>query len=381
MSIPLFDANLTRTAATGLYAEPDFRFLNRSSRKPFARVRTEFQSYYNRYPRGDNQTDVRRRFRSERNRTHRGAALELFVHELLVRLGADVTIHPFVEGFGRRPDFLANWDGIACHVEVTYESGASAHSETLELLTNQVYDAIDSQIRPTKNYLAVQVTGAVSRLPARSVFVTPIRKWLEAIEIVPGNAPPVLALPLAGGSLRVELLPTTSRDAKSSSFRPIGAIIGEARFVDDVSPVAEAIRTKGKGYPDTLPYVVVVGSRWTVDDDDLREALFGRVAYVIGKDSAGEFEARPQPTWDGVWGSPAFPRRRRISAVLHIPGFVAWSALSRPGLIVHNPWAERPLQDSPFDSLRRISAESGQLREISGKSLRELFSMPQGWPE
>ena len=60
-------------------------------------------SWYQRYP--DASAELRTRIRSPKE--HESASFELYLHELLVRLGYSLAVHPETES-GKRPEFFAH---------------------------------------------------------------------------------------------------------------------------------------------------------------------------------------------------------------------------------------------------------------------------------
>ena len=67
-------------------------------------ARDELERWYARFP--DRDGDLRSRFRG-RDSSHDGAFFELFLRELLSRLGFSVEVHPTLKK-GSRPDFLVS---------------------------------------------------------------------------------------------------------------------------------------------------------------------------------------------------------------------------------------------------------------------------------
>ena len=89
------------------YAEPDYEYLDRSARIEAISIRETMEEWLARYPEPD-RPDLVARFRSPDEVQHRGAAFELYLHELLSRLGYELTIHPPTPSKkDTRPDFLA----------------------------------------------------------------------------------------------------------------------------------------------------------------------------------------------------------------------------------------------------------------------------------
>ena len=112
----LFDDFVRTDDSISTDGERLYPFLNRSAWLICDRARTLCEEWFSRYPE-DHRRDMRRRFTSSRDEDHRGAYFELLLHEILVRLGATVTVHPKLAATSKRPDFLVELDGARFYLE------------------------------------------------------------------------------------------------------------------------------------------------------------------------------------------------------------------------------------------------------------------------
>ena len=121
------------------YAESKFAYLNRTGRPEAGRVRQIVEEWFSRYPL-HHRAELRSRFRSPNNHNHLAAFFELSLHELLVRLGHVVEIHPQSSGvIAKRPDFLVTSGGgdrfyieaVLATDETVQEAAAQARLATL----------------------------------------------------------------------------------------------------------------------------------------------------------------------------------------------------------------------------------------------------------
>lgn len=140
----LFDEVDRHDKGPARYAEPQFPYLNRSARVMFSRTRQVLEAWFSRYP-VSGQADLRPRFRSRNDAQHRAAFFELFLHELLLRLDHDVTIHPSPsQASTRRPDFLAESPSGGCfYMEAVVATDESEEDGAARARMNVVYDALD----------------------------------------------------------------------------------------------------------------------------------------------------------------------------------------------------------------------------------------------
>lgn len=75
----LFDEISRNYLAPARYGEPDFDYYNRSSNEPICRIRDVLEDWFSRYPPSE-QSELRRRFRSNDERHHSSAFFELWLH-------------------------------------------------------------------------------------------------------------------------------------------------------------------------------------------------------------------------------------------------------------------------------------------------------------
>src|SRR5882724_3242180 len=115
----LFDIGTRTEMRFKGHSEPEFAYLNQSARPSVCELRAMLEEWFQHFPR-TSQTDLRSRFRDFSNNQHSGAFFELYVHELLTRLGYTVIAHPVLADVSTHPDFLArNASGAEFYVEVT----------------------------------------------------------------------------------------------------------------------------------------------------------------------------------------------------------------------------------------------------------------------
>jgi hypothetical protein len=85
--------------------ESNYEFLQRVDDPAFANVRAVFNEWFARFAERQEASavnDLRRRFQAKGDEQLYGAFWELYLHETLLRLGFDVTVHPESER-GRNP--------------------------------------------------------------------------------------------------------------------------------------------------------------------------------------------------------------------------------------------------------------------------------------
>jgi len=147
------------------YAQPDFNYLNASARPGVHAIRHAIEDWFLHYP-NDDRGELRARLRSEDNYQHRSAFFELFLHELLFRLGCDVEVHPQIVGTQRRPDFhVESPMGHACYLEAILASDETREESAANARMNQVYDALN-RLNSPDFYIGMNLGGAPATPPS-----------------------------------------------------------------------------------------------------------------------------------------------------------------------------------------------------------------------
>ena len=383
----LFDDDLSRTNTTHKRKrEPSFSFLNRSARPEFGRIRALIESWYEHFPAAA-RDDVRGRFRRPDEAAHAGALFELFVHELLIRLGARVEVHPNVSGTTTRPDFRADFEGSPVYVEAV-TSNPPTRLSAPDPLEDEVLDAIDDLDSPNY-FISVETSGKLLTAPPHALVVRPFAELMakhdpDEVQRLVGardfQAMPSREVGHEAWRLRGTLLPKSPTKRGDGSTRTIGAGPSRVGWVDSSTPVKDAlIKKAGKyGEPDA-PYVVAINAHDIDGQIDEMDALFGKEQFIFRTDQPDEppeFSRQP----DGVWirGGPG-PRYTRLAAVLLFRDVAPWSLSGAYGYLYLNPFtSERP----PEKMLRlpHAAVRDGAMQWFEGEDIGHLFGLPEDWP-
>lgn len=265
----LFDQIERQGTGPRLYAQPDFDYLNKSARPGVAVVRQTLEDWFSRYPVA-HRPELRAQFRSD-NHQHRSAHFELVLHELLLRLGVDVEVHPAVPGTNRRPDFLVNSpSGARCYLEAILATNQTREEAAAEARKNQVYDAIN-QLNSPDFFIGIDPIGSPETPPSGQhirAFLTERLAGLNRIEILAlleqQNVPGFEGLPhwrYEHDGWTIDFFPLPKSDALTgqASVRPIGLEFGAFQLLQTKETIRNAVQRKAGRYGElALPYIVAV---------------------------------------------------------------------------------------------------------------------------
>lgn len=390
----LFDEIERRDEGPARHAEPQFAYLNRSARAMFSRTRQVLETWFSRYPVSE-QADLRARFRSKNDPQHLSAFFELFLHQLVLRLGCSVTIHPSPgESTTRRPDFLAESpSGSRFYIEAVVVTGESEKDAAATARMNAVYDALDRLDSPNF-FIGMELRGGPKTPPRAGAMRSFLRERLapldpdqitQLVQSAGFHALPRWRFEHMGWEIDFFPIPKSPRARGKPGVRPIGMRMGEALWSDPSAAIRNAIVGKAGQYGDLdLPYAIAVNALEAgVDRIDIMEALFGREKFTVKLTPSGPSEPEMTRELDGVWTSPSGPRYTRVSAVLLAGPVLPWNVPRARICLYHNPWARRPYT-SELTRLPRAIAQPTRDHHMQwqdGESLATIFGLDPEWPE
>ena len=388
----LFDEISRTDLGPAGYAESDYSFLNRTARSEFAQVRDVLETWFTKYPLVE-QVDLSARFRSNINHQHQAAFFELFLHELLLRLDCQITIHPTIAGTSKVPDFLAN-PRIASrfYVEATVATNKSTTQNAAEARENAAYDALNKLIESPNFFLALSLRGAPNTPPPIKRFAQELNRELarldpdEVTRIY--NELGVDGLPQwhfehDGWKVKIRASPKKPEARGKPDVRPIGTLSTGFHMLDHRAAIKDSIVNKAAKYGSLdMPFVIAISASEPVDTTDIMEALFGKeqVSFLISENGKPLSEPQMTKRPDGAWFGLNGPQYTRVSAVLLVTQLSPWN-LPRTNLcLYHNPWAQKKF-DSVLTRLAQAIPENNQMKWINGDTADKIFKLPKTWPE
>jgi hypothetical protein len=298
------------------------------------------------------------------------------LHELLFRLGCEVTVHPTVDGTSSKPDFIARFaEGKEVVVEAVLATDISHQERKRTARLNALYDEINRKVVSPNFFLGF---GQISN-PDAVPSPRKLRKFIQ--RVISDIDPDVVSVAVRTGyplpkwtyqdengfEVEISAIPKTTDTRGNSSHRAIGAFPVEVRFGGSSPALKKAIKSKATKYGALeRPFVVAVNatSKWGTNRDDVVEALFGGT----GMDD----NAYP------VWNGPTGPQNRRISAVC-VTTVWPWNVNCADLCLYHNPCAKLPCSDLRWRIPQAISTGCG-IDWLEGSRSAELFQLPNDWP-
>lgn len=389
--LTLFDDVIRNNFGPAEYAEPIFTFLNRTARVEFDRIRQELEKWFSHYSTSE-QAELRAHFRSSIDSQHQAAFFELFLHELLIKMGCKITVHPVIPTVETKPDFLVeapNEDPF--YVEATIATNQSKEDASANARVNVVYDVLNRVVDSPNFFLWLKVRGAPETPPPAKKLGLFINRRLakldlDEIERLRDNkefdAIPRWNFNHDGWKIEIEPIPKSLKTRGKPGIRPIGAKSTGFQRMDSAKPIKDSIVDKAGRYGELgLPYIIAVNILEHSDETDIMNALFGTERYVIDwVENEPKSPSRMSRARDGIWIGPNGHSNTRVSAVLLANQLSYWT-ISKVNLrLYHNPWAQQPYH-SILNHLPQSVPIEGQMKHVEGKSSGEILNLSSTWPE
>ena len=364
-------------------SESMFRDINHYDWPGATDIRNTLESWFENYPL-QHRTDLRERFRSDDDQNHEGAFFELFLYELLTRLGFSLEVHPEIAGSRARPDFLASRDHRRFYLEATV-SGQRSGPFTRNRYEEDVIDKLNT-LTHSKFGITVHMEGTLSRTLSRKIVIRPFKELLDShdpydvqreIDKHGSNAAPSRKVQCGKWNLEGWLRPILPIDPTRQPTRRfvIGHHLG--RFTDCATPVRSTIRAKVRKYRKLdEPFVLAVKTRgmfYNARQHDL-EVLFGNEQLIYSKDN---LDATPRLGREpyGVW---SLGRASQMDAFLCVQKVDMWNICNASACLYLNPKNTHTVFPDALFRLPHAKAIDGEVERFKGENIAQLVGVGLG---
>ncbi len=368
----LFDDYKRSDADVSRYDETDFEFWNRSAWQVAHDTRQRLEDWFSRYP-VESASKLCSDFRKPKktNALH-GAYFELFLHELLLRLGCEVTVNPTIKAGNRTltPDFLVEYEGRKCYIEATqidYRDDSNKNEDKfMQDLNEFSVLGLYAHLSPEGELNQTLSKRQVERVISFARSLTPVD--FEKSHGIYGYGPSIkVKSPDRKWKCTINFGPWQL----SSGEKPDRWVIGRGRsYMVDTEGIADKcidkIIEKTKRYRHEVDAPLVV-ALW-----DYR-GLFGgfnreydnRILFGHGQ------------TNGGVWLNNKRSRYPELAGVWMFRGLVIQSTDYFTAYLYHNPYKDSPLPEALKSLGYARYDDEGIYRWIDGRRLGELLMTEQ----
>ena len=359
-SLQLFEKFVRTDHRPAYRSEPDYEFMNRSAWPACENIRKALERWFAGYP-ASHMRYLRARFR-KRDHNHAAAYFELYLHQVLSRLGLSPEVHPDPEMGKGRPDFaIAGAKGSKYYLEANVVLKPRWDSD--DPLENELLNAIDAAAgpHPTPIGVAVDTEGTLQRSHQRDPLQREVREWLDSIDPIrlsrtDFSCNPRLCIQRDDWVAELVAFPLSRSSRRLIQMGPT-----KAGFSDAGPSLADNLKRKAKKYGTLdggLILVINTNDVFTSGQDE-HEALLG--------------------TRDGIWRRDSAARHQRLHGVLFFRGLLPSNMHSVVSHLYVNPNTQSDIPEELL-KLNSMWQRNGKWHLKKGMSLGEILELPEDWP-
>ncbi len=363
-----------------------FEFLTRCYRPECESIRNLWENWFRHYPDSEKK-ELKARLASDKINYY-SAFWELYLYELLRRLGYSIQVHPTLPTIETtQPDFLATSPtGEEVIIEAVAVSEQSGEDPATTNRRETVLDTIDRLDHPYF-YVLLNEKGSPTASPSGRKIRASLKRWLDSLDyntchtLLESNRftdLPTQAFNENGWILEFQAFPKPKNQLGKPNERLIHLHMPEVHWIDSRTPIRDAIRRKASKYGDIQrPYLVAVNAMGHfVDEIAIFEALFGTEVMIFGAEP--EVKSRMARRPDGAWTSEQGERNTRISGVLIGQSVFPNNVADTSVVLYHNPWAKREYIGL-LSSLKQFVPSEGGMKKVDGMLPRSIFGLDENW--
>lgn len=343
----VFDSFNRSDLSFASYGEGNFSFLNRTNRPEFVAAREMIEDWFSRYP-VSQQAELASRFRDKNTpESFDSAFFELFLHELFIKGGCGVEIHPLATGSAKRPDFLITTPSQRrLYVEAIVASGVSRDEKATQSRMDTLHNALNQVVNPDFFiYVRHDNFDPATPIPVSRVKRA-VQRWIDGLDYETAmtfsksesiDDLPRYVVEHDGMAAEIVAIPK-KREARGLPDVPaVGGSSGSLFWVHTHEDIRSAVRKKRASRYDLggLPYVVAVRCQDAFTrPSDVERALYGQ------RSSDAEPDLTQLATADieeGVWAGRGGAINTSISAVLTVQLLFPWSVPDTKVCLDQNP--------------------------------------------
>lgn len=373
----LFDSDIIREDRLTFYSESVYHHLNIGDRIEEKEVRAKLEHWFSNYPISE-QDEFVKRFKTNHNIQLHSAFFELVMHEVLLRLGYKVTIHPKLDDKTSRPDFLVqSKSGEEFYLEVVTFTGMTKEEEAQENIINKVSDTIN-KIKTYNYYIKFRII----KFPTRSIPGKAIKNFLEVKlgQLDPDicnqitntfgeDARPVWSFSNNDYEIEFSPIPKNIEFRNEQTPRPLGMRSGKVKWLNYKGDLNKELKKKSKYGNLKKPYILAFNYLSSFSPyRRIIDVLYGTINY----DTCTNNE-NPRLD-DGIWSKNIASAYRNISGLLFINQLYPWATHFQNFEMYLNPWAKMPYNGKLF-YFPYMECKDGRISEHDGSKLSELLKI------
>lgn len=381
----LFENKIRTDTKPAKHVDNTFDFYDRSCSPKINAVRNLLNNWFDKYPE-DEKDELRLRFKNEFDET----LYELFLHELFLKQGFKLCVHPTVPNTSKRPDFLVSKNGTEFYLEAKVAKDKSSHEKSIENKIGSLYDSLNKINSPNFFLRILDLQFKSTKQPNSKKAIAYIEKELskfdpdEIIKLIPIDTFSIDGLPKIeyqddDFKILLSIIPKSSQGRGQAWILPIGIYPNISFIGGSAESIKSSFEKKALRYGDIdKPYIICINSssdKWTSDYDAFN-ALFGSLQVTWSSDPNNQDE-RLERAKDGIFLGKDGPQYTRVSGAL-ITRFNIGSLYETEYWFAKHPFAKRELDFHNFD-LSYISIVKNKIEIVSKKIIGDILDISKNW--
>lgn len=383
----LFENNVDRIDEYAKNSESHYKYLTISAKPEYIAVCEKLDNWFENYPSKEKKEFIQR-FRTEKDDQFLSAFYELYLFELLRKMGYEIEVHPKIENSNSRPDFLVkSIDGEEFYIEVVTITGKTRQEIAREKLLNVIDDTINT-IRNKDFFLRRRVTS----FPKKAIPAIKIKEFLErelkkinpddCMEIIRQNKIELLPhweFKYGNFVLELSAIPREIKYRDKINTQLIGIRTDPPKSDNSQKALIESLRTKGNKYVGlNKPFVIAVNIfNGYFDRNFFSNAFFGyqQEFYAQSDLLLNELNKRVA----GFWYTNGKSRYTRVCGILAATQLFPWTIGYSDIHFYHNPWAKHSYSGK-LNLFTHFIAIDNKYVKIEGSKPIEFLDIPEKWP-
>ena len=312
--------------------------------------------------------------RSKHDEQFRSAFFEIYLHELFVKGGYDVEIHPHLRGTSRRPDFLISRGIESFYVEAKVP-GSRPELRGPARREADVLDAINGVDSPTF-FLALNRFNSGDQPLSIRRLRKDLKGWLSQLDPKLVGADPLAEKFIwSHDGWTIEALAVAKKvERRGKPGRTIGSYPITGGGVNDARNLRAAIESKAGAYGELgRPFIVAIGTSFFGSfQRENHTALYGAGTPQLDADPKDYRRSDD----GGFFGTAPGWRGKRVSGVLVVNQLAPYYVTTANAVLWRHPHPEHPLPEklSLPVAERRLGADGGRRRCDDGDACSALWA-------
>jgi hypothetical protein len=351
---------------------------------PFAiQIRKVLNQWFAKYPKSEKR-DLKKRFMKE----FYSAFFELFIHELFLRQGFLLEVHPNVPGSNKKPDFLVKGNEMEFYLEAKVATDKTNSERSIENRIKQLYDSLNT-IESLNFYICIRELELKSE---NQPSAKKIKRYLESefnkydpdevdnkIKIHGPDSLDTITYEDQNIKLSATFIPRSKQLRGKKDVKSIGMYPFQTFKESVENSIKTAVEKKATRYGELdKPYLICINSisEKGLGYEDIMNSFFGSLQVTYSSNPKNN-DLHYTRALDGMFLNSYGQMYTRVSAVLITHVYPSTLHVANHWLVKH-PFAAKELIFDPFQ-LQKVEVIDDNIETIKGRTIKEILELSDEW--